>query len=585
MASCAPDPVSHRNLSTSDPCAGKSSSQQAAYDKGACFTQTNSANHSNIGEDQAVLENSNQKPELPTPLSDDEVIKLLISDCKGCHSQKDGLYSSFWSLDPASLNIYTLRTDSLAPNIYMALFHRVKNINTHKPSAMPPQALAADQATKYERLLRWFQVNQPLAVQSAVHRFGGNITEHNVTSDFKIAYKCNNLVSGRRFLVRTMQDLFERNPTPEEFKNLLGDQLDAPATQNLREKTVQNIFAHADRLEEFENVGLKKLAYKVSGAHEIGDLNGSLNPEQVEDLRDEFYQYLKKYYRSKSWGDILLQDRVLVTNNTASFYETCEVPAPNQWAECTLQSPRGSFFSTAGFLASKPTSMLIANNNYGRVAMMHYTISGSVFKPATDGPTGDTPKALPNCLNSQDWRGTKTDQLFAPYGTMTIPASGNVCQSCHIGRQLAAGSILFRPFTRAGQIFTNESLETDVDYEVAVAADKIIRRPGPNVAEEAVTKDYLLSLLNMQSEKACISESDASPVGNLTEFAKFLMADGSPLGEGLGRHIPRALSNVPGATEEVIQVISKAYKTEKGLLLPLITSYLVTETFACETAP
>ena len=69
---------------------------------------------------------------------------------------------------------------------------------------------------------------------------------------------------------------------------------------------------------------------------------------------------------------------------------------------------------------------------------------------------------------------------------------------------MAAGSILYRPFNKAGLLFKNFPITDDLDF-AAATADGIINAPKDGV-EAPVDQNFLEDLLDLKSadEQACM---------------------------------------------------------------------------------
>lgn len=518
------------------------------------------------------------------PLSDDEAMKFLSDNCSSCHASGKPM-NSFWPM-PDKLTKEMLAVDQFAPTVYQALLNNSKGNSSSKPSPMPPSKAPE----KLENMLAWFAINLPAVKHEAevVYQAGENTTQ------FVENYKCNEVVSFRKYLTRITNDAFDRQPTEAELK-LGGENPDVMAQKEMRANVAKRIFEDKILKAEFMEKGLKKFARKFSGADDI-DVGGPINSDTAYDLKEEFYETLKNKIESESFKDILLSDEVMVSRHTYKLYEECEEQvkdvsfAVTPYVPCKMTSPRGSYFTTAGYLRAKPTSFLQANNNYGRVALMHFTINGDVLKPATDGPTGGEVRDLPQCLKSNDWRGTKQGDNVAPFGAMKIPSSGNLCQSCHISRFMAAGSILFRPYSSFGSIFkseffTEENVVKENELKNALLPELV--NQVKNNEPEKVTLEFLKSLaaLDSSQENACVTasgEKEPTNLKNVKELAEKMIGDGRPLARGLARHLPRALSNVGTTNQEVFNAIDAAYRDGKGKLLPVFEAYFTTETYACK---
>ena len=287
----------------------------------------------------------------------------------------------------------------------------------------------------------------------------------------------------------------------------------------------------------------------------------------------------------------------MITENTAILYGApnpeCAVPDIGAWGPCKMLGQRETYWGTVGFLASKPTSFLETNNNYGRAALMQFGINGDVFLAATNGPKGATVEPLPKCLKTKDFRGDEQpDRSVAPFGSAKIPQSGNICQSCHIARNLAVGSMVFRPFTSAGLVFKKDAISiTDPVYGA-----KVTIATGPTkVLQDGATGDrlnfdpaFLKSLLEFgtDGEVACIPKGGVKgadlPISGIKDLAVYLLGEGDKkIVEGLSRHIPRAISNSSVTTSEISNAIQTSFVASGGKLIPAVAAYFRSETYSC----
>ena len=82
---------------------------------------------------------------------------------------------------------------------------------------------------------------------------------------------------------------------------------------------------------EFIEKGLKKFADKLSGAAQIEPMLPQLTAAQAADLKLELYQILKQNFETKTYKDILLSNKVMVSPNTASLYG-CQAPLAETWS-------------------------------------------------------------------------------------------------------------------------------------------------------------------------------------------------------------------------------------------------------------
>jgi len=238
----------------------------------------------------------------------------------------------------------------------------------------------------------------------------------------------------------------------------------------------------------------------------------------------------------------------MVSNHTDDFYEGCEADeGSDAYVVCEMGKNRDGFFTTLGFLNSKPSSFLRENNNYGRMAMMYFTLMGQTFTAAFDEESGGEVRDLPDCLGTEDLR----QKGGAPRGSAAIPAFGNLCQSCHISRNMAAGSIVFRKYSMNGSIYTSANLATldsrDFDEATNEESDWTNLAAPEDDADSGskLTGEMLEEMLTMKP-KACIvpanKNKDPIPVKSPGDIAKYLLENERALVRGFIRHAHRIFS-------------------------------------------
>jgi hypothetical protein len=515
------------------------------------------------------------------PLTDDEALAFLKAQCVSCHDAKDGSVKSFWALDPDTLAKAEFIASAPAPTVYQTLVMRSKEIVGGKPAAMPPKKLREELQLKLRRLLAWFEKEAPAAVATARARYGKGTEETGGSVGVILNYKCEQPATFREYIRRVTNDAFSREPKADELT--LGEKgPDQPTTLGDRRKIAAKLLSDDAWKVEFLDKGLRKFGAKLSGAADIVASAPSLTQAQADDLKEEFYQILKNGFQTKTFKDILLSTKVMVSANTAALYG-CTPPAAGEWVECDMQTPRASYFTTFSYLSSKPSSFLVENNNYGRAALLFFMIRGDVFKAANDQPGGGAGvRATPDCLESKDYRGKRGTAAVSPFGSLGVPKFANLCQSCHIQRQMAAGSILFRPYDKVGNIFgTGRPITGDPDFAAAIANDMVNSADG---REEFVDQAFLENLLNGTSEKACVPGEEGKPdkiLTSVSDLATYIIGDGVELAGGLARHLPRAMSNLGNTSEEIIISINKAWADGGGKLGPVFEAYFSSETYAC----
>jgi hypothetical protein len=519
-----------------------------------------------------------------TPLSDTAAIQFFGDNCASCHDAKAGSARSFWAMDKDQFSKQSLTVDALAPTVFATLLFKAKDIVGSKPTAMPMGETPAAVKAQLLPLIKWMSIEMPLASQDAQHFFNGTDLAAELGVGVILNFKCSKPASLREYLRRLTNDAFSREPTPAELK-LGTSSLDSPLSDADRVTLGSRLLSDPSWKAEFEAKTLHKFAAKIAGSNDIQPLDKVISANQAQDLKDEFYQLLLTSYDKVSFSDLLLGSQVMVTANTAGLYG-CPVPTAG-WQACTMSPPRGSLFTTFGYLRSKPSSFLASNNNYGRAALMHFVVRGDVLSPGFDLDGGSGKVApLPGCLKTKDYRG-QNGTAIAWRGSASVPLAANLCQSCHIDRQMAAGSILFRPFNTAGQIYGVDAKidATDPDFSTATGADMVVQ-PGLSGPTSPVTAAFLQSLITSDgTEQACVNAANAGgkdlPLKTVKDLATFIIGDGRTVAGGIARHLPRALSNLPTTTEEVIVKINQAFTDGKGLLAPMITAYFSSETYAC----
>lgn len=579
--------------------------------------------------------------------SDPEAFDYLWNTCASCHGP-DGAYKSNWAL-PAKdkLSIAALEGLDGITRAYQAIVNKYDGNEGGSPSAMP-LGVDFNSNTKAKqdsaRAIKWFAERMVLIVKDAESLYPKDEksgTSAITSSEVKVSlsYKCSSLRTGTSYLTKLTSALYNRNPNDAEM-SLIAEKKDVPLSLDERLAIAGRIKSDTTSVDEFERVGLRSFAAKVADASKIqpAAIDAQANRTLIQnDLKDEFYQLLKKYYKDVPYRDILLMDKVMVTSRTAPLYEGCTAPPaptgtnPPTWAECTLSPVRSNFFGTVAFLRAKPTSFLENNNNYGRAGAMFVVASGEALLPQTNGPVGTTVTGLPECLasSSKDSRGrvnTKAvagvdEPLTGPFGSLTVPGFGNVCQGCHVRRGLAAGSKIFRGFGKFGEVITAATLDAACgtptaanpcpgvaanpyrdDVVEAIKPDKANYDKGPQrfatdapaqkarVAEldktSPITVQFLKELLAESSDGlgTCIpvDSKTVKPVKNIKDMSEFVVGTQANVARGLARMIPKAIGKTQLTNQEVIMEVNKASSMSGGKLADIIVAYLATETFACQ---
>ncbi len=530
------------------------------------------------------------------PFTNAEALDFLSRRCAACHGTNMA-YHSFWP-QPELLTKTLIENDPFKEAVYQSIYNNARSFQgTSQPAMMPPKSQRPVDVEQSRRMIGWYRKELPDVAFSADKKFGNS--DSNIAG-INYKFSCATPLTIRQYVRKLSNDAFGREPTSVEI-NAFGDP-EKPVTEAVRAAMAARITAvQSPEWKEFRGYGLRVFARKFAGANEIKpQISEGITQAVADDLKSEFYEKLLADVETVSFRDILLSDRVMVTSRTASLYGApsaeCQVPVADGWAPCKMPAERQTYWSSIGFLASRPTSFLSINNNYGRAALLQFGINGEMFLAATDGPKGDKVEPLPSCLKIKDFRGEEQpDKSIAPFGATKVPQSGNICQSCHIARNLALGSLLFRPFTSAGNIFQKDQVHpNDPIYgekvQQATASDKIWQ-DGSVGTVLSVDYRYLQSLLDRSpdSESGCIPKGGPGgadlPVNNVKEFASYLMGEGvERLGAGLARHIPRAISNSESTTSEISEAVTEALVKSNGKLMSAIEAYFKSETYACSNS-
>ena len=541
-------------------------------------------NFSNCREDNEEIDLL-KKSESDTPVMTElEVQEFLIEKCSSCHgiddNGKQAPNFASWPLTPTTLSQRELETSIFAPMVYAAIHNKISSDPVTTPSPMPPGELNKGESEKLRGVFGWFSVNLPLVVAEAEQTYG--IKSSGSETEAILQFTCTNPVTTRIFLNRITYAAFDRPPKDSEIDLFDKDDLDKPITNRLRKTIVDEL--KTERWKgEFQAVGLKKLAQMIAGSAGVKP-SLKLSDPLASVLKLELYLSMLKNFDTFDYGQFFSNNEVRVSLLTAPFYG-CQ-GKPNDYEDCELKPPRSGYFSTMGFLASKPSNFLIENNNYGRVSAMYFTLYGEGFSAAFDGPSGGKIKELPSCLETVDTRMRNE----APRGAAAIPAFGNFCQSCHISRNMAAGSILFRPFSYIGDVYTPNNLDT-VDpehFEESVLEEwTYVAKPGdqPDTGT-AVDKTFLLSLLENAPKACAVSPNDSSKTTkfkSISDLADFLMTNERALVRGFIRHAHRAFSSSQNVNFDLVYRGIKSFEDGKKKLPDLIDSYFKSETFACES--
>ena len=532
-------------------------------------------------------------------LTDEEALAFLTDHCQSCHGKGADLHSTWPMPDKENLTVDNLLGMDSMTTAYQSLVNKfTKAPSGHRPSPMPPSSMTGAKRDALEGLIFWFQLRMPAVVKEAEDVYGAS-EQFGSTLPVNLNFQCGSRTSARNYMFRLFNQALGRVPTEEELdEHLPKKERDEPISDARRTKLAK-LVTDGELKDGFFAYGLKIFAQRVGGAGSIKPAaEFGISEAAAEDLKEEFYRLLLKYGEDLSYKDILLLDKVQVTANTFAFYADhgakCDNPGQSTWSECTLSEARGNFFGSVGFLKSAPSSFLASNNNYKRGGEIHAIMRGERLMAQTDGPVGEKIAKIPECLTTDDHRivlgdPTKPDGLRAPRGAVAVPRQGMICQGCHLQKQLAVASFVFRPFDEHGMAITPDRLNTDDKNPLGA---QVKMATGPEIQNDhdgltPVTIDTLKQLLaeTEGGEAQCLPgrgrDDDSKTAKNIGELVKIMIGDGNVLVHGLARFIPSALSNTPVTNQEIIGVMSRGFSKGDGKLLPVFRSYFESETFSC----
>lgn len=530
------------------------------------------------------------------PYGDAEALAWLQKECAACHgidaNGSPAINASQWAM-PKELTRGWLESTVDTADVYQTLLLASQKKSTGFPVAMPPNALSDDtKRAEVDRMLQWMRITQPLAVLDANEVYG-NPSDQAAPN---ISFVCTKNATLRRFFANFTAAAYERAPTVQELAALPAADLDVDVKPEARRAIVAQLDDDKHK-DEFVEHGLRRLAIAIGGAPNISP-GGAITPEIAKELETEFYALLQDRWATARYRSLFHDDTVMVSASTAPIYG-CDPPtngadagadAPVPRTACVMSAPRHGFFSTLGFLNSKQSSFLITNNNYGRVAFLYFTLFGGVPRAATSGPSGSTAAALPSCLEGADSRSL----VGAAFGTHAIPEVGAFCQGCHLYKGLAAGSVLFRPFSTRGLVYdpaavgAGESGPGDEDFILknALTADRKLE----DGTLTKVNADFLSSLASnsLNAPASCLPTSDPKnpfvTFKHVGELADFLLGRSISLATGFTRHAHRAFANSSTPSAEMILRVYSALQKD-GTLHDLAMAYFNSDSFACDGAP
>jgi hypothetical protein len=516
------------------------------------------------------------------PYGDEQALAWLTNECAACHgidaAGKPAVNASQWSL-PQKPTRGWLESTTDSADVYEVLRLAAARKSDGFPVAMPPSALVDDaKRTQVERMLGWMRVALPLTVLNASEVYGFTPEGDPPRAEFT----CTKNATLRRFLANFTLAAFERGPTDQELAAFPAAALDAPVTPEARAATVA-LLAADDHKAEFVDHGLRRLSTAIGGAPNIAP-GGPLTTDIATELAGEFHALVSDQWDKAPYRSLFHNDTVMVSANTAPLYG-CEAPKTGR-VPCTMIEPRHGFFSTLGFLNSKQSSFLATNNNYGRVGFLYFTLFGGVPRAATSGPTGAAASALPGCLEATDTRSL----VGASFGTHAIPEVGAFCPGCHLYKGLAAGSVLFRPFSTRGFVYN----AADIAAGTAAPGDEDFLLKNALLADrraEAGTVKVDTAFLSSLTTSALEAPLSCLPTGDpnkpyatfkhLGELTDYLLARSVSVATGFTRHAHRAFANSADPSAEMILRVYSALIKE-GTMLDLASAYFGSDSFACD---
>lgn len=565
----------------------------------------------------------------PKAFSQPEALQYINRVCGECHAPGKALYAT-WALPEEETLLKDARWlegDALSQTAYQAITNKYvameKGVDDlgKPPSPMPPQFANDDDKKNLGRLISWFQDTFPAAVKEAHVRFGEGAPFQSIIK-VDLAYKCSSVLNGLQFMTRFSEKALGSASHVADVDILTAEEKAAPASASVRKKVVDGFLNTPEYSGRFEQFAIKPLAQRIANAGKIFSEGKNQVPPRSEDalkdLQDEFSQLVLKYHKQKSYPELFMLDKVMVTQNTAPLYAEdrveCAAPAEG-WGECTLSPQRSNFFGTIGFLISKPSSVFSSNNNYGRGGDTFSTIFGEELMANTDGISGERPKPIPLCLNKtkdKRWKKDKADPgKIAPWGAISVPFYGRVCQGCHLNRHLAAAAVVFRPFGKAGEIIRPEAIDDPNGPYAADLKDDdnlFVYHTETNETDhqkltdfQPVNADYYKELLTEleKPDVTCFPDprdpqnpDKVVQANTLAKYAEVLIyqndAENAPVKgtatlRGLNRIMPSVFLNSTKTNLEVITAVNKAFNENQGRLEPMMRAFFATETFGCSS--
>ena len=550
------------------------------------------------------------------PLSDEESVTFFKQNCTSCHAPGKPLHAAWQMPADDKFNMAFLETSSMTSTVYQVLSNKVKPGSENAyPSPMPPSPVDEAGIRKIKSLLAWMEQKFPGAHHEAQIKFNSK-SQYSSATEVNFKFQCTTPMTGTEYLTKLFSEALGSPPSPTDISTLLPNEMErtSPTTPELRARLAAALLSPTGTyLAGFKASGLKAFARNVAGTGGELKMGDQVRAPELADIRDEFYELLKKYMDTLSYKEILELNKVMVTTNTAKLYKDCTYPAgtTDKYIECTLPPERSNFFGTVGFLLSKPSSFLESNNNYGRGGEMHAVMSGERLSANTEGPAGEQPRPIPTCFTTNDKRWKLPDvpanvdvndkTKRAPWGAISVPEQGRICQSCHLNRHLAAASFVFRPFGLFGEVITPQAILT-ADPAVGNAQNRGIYYAPLKAAVDTkhvnlpantavpLTAQFFADLLRENESTTqsyiCAPAADSTtqdfPIKNIGDLTKVILGDGAVLARGLARYVPKAISNSNSTNLEIMTKMYDAYNRGSGKLGPVFEAYFSSDTYACK---
>jgi hypothetical protein len=524
-------------------------------------------------------------------LEDASVLGWITQHCggaPGCHGPKsDGRLDMTWPMPPRLTREWLEVTDSTAV-AYELMLRKLEGTGASRfPSPMPPDSLDAEGMRELQGVVAWFEANLPLSVEAAALRFG---RARSLAMGPPPRFACQAPASVRTFMTRLTRRALGRAPSAAELGEFSATP-DAAISASQRSAVVAKL--RAGWKAEFLGTGLRTLVDTIATAGRVpypgvAGPEGTREPLPVEVTRDlggdvpseELYRLVLAHYDTWSYAEYLSAGTVMATRNTAPLYGCAVTPdwQNGEWRECPLAPPRKGFFTTLGYLNLIQQSFVNSAQGSRRFSGMYFTIMGE--GPARTGAFGPPAGAIPDCMESTDTRIHKVGQYEVGGGVAHILGLGEICRSCHMRRGVAAGMLLFRPFSTTGKAYAADTLGTaGMDLaDVQSALDGTWTYQG-----QTLSLDVLQGLLAFS--KACITPDDPTrafvSLSSVADLAAYLANQHGALARGFARHAHRAFSSAPLIPLEAMIAVTDAFDAGRTKIPDIVTAYFGAESFAC----